>query len=144
MRRSIAVDAYDVGVRIVVAFAVCCVVFLVVSASATASQLIARDATRVSLAVNTNAQALVRKAGVTHHVLAWGATNALPPTQGRASIQVHSRLLRRLVEPAAACLEGFRERLRAIRRAVATLARHGLPGPRRHLLGAAALVAQPA
>ena len=48
------------------------------------SQLIARDATHISLAVNGNQQALVTYTDATgvHHVLAWGAINASPPTPG--------------------------------------------------------------
>ena len=57
---------------------------LLPAAPALGSQLITRDATHVSLAVNGNEQALVTytQDGVVHHVLAWGAINASPPTQG--------------------------------------------------------------
>lgn len=50
---------------------------------AEASQLIDRNPSAISLAVNTNGQALVtyRARGRVWHVLAWGAINARPPTR---------------------------------------------------------------
>jgi hypothetical protein len=56
----------------------------VVPAEANASQLITRNATRVSLAVDASGRALVsyEAGGSVHHVLAWGAINANPPTPG--------------------------------------------------------------
>jgi hypothetical protein len=56
--------------------------FLTLPATSFASQLITRDATNVSLAVNGNGQALVtyRQGGKTLHVLAWGALNARTPS----------------------------------------------------------------
>jgi hypothetical protein len=55
---------------------------VVAPTTARASQLIVRDATRVSLQVNANGEALVsyRAGGAVRHVLAWGALNANPPT----------------------------------------------------------------
>jgi hypothetical protein len=59
---------------------------------ASASDLIARDATGVRLAVNAQGEALVtyRARGRLWRVLAWGAINALPPTQ--SSLQVRLQL----------------------------------------------------
>lgn len=53
-----------------------------------ASQLIARDATQVKLRVNASGKALLtyRVAGRTRQVLAWGAVNAIHPTQKRAQV----------------------------------------------------------
>jgi hypothetical protein len=52
------------------------------AAPATASQLIDRNATNVTLEVNAKGEALItyRTGGNLKHVLAWGAVNALPPT----------------------------------------------------------------
>jgi hypothetical protein len=56
--------------------------------SASASQLIDRNAKNVSLQVNAKKEALVRYTvgGVQKHVLAWGAVNAVPPTRGRTQV----------------------------------------------------------
>jgi len=64
------------------AFLLCALAFG--TADASASQLITRDATQVSLAVDASGRALVgyRQGGTIHHVLAWGAINADPPTAG--------------------------------------------------------------
>ena len=58
------------------------------SASAHASQLIDRNASRVSLAVNRAGQALITYTvqGRTRRVLAWGAVNAVAPTAGRPQV----------------------------------------------------------
>lgn len=71
------------GRRLLTGFAVALLAVLA-PISANASQLITRGATHVSLAVNANEQALVTytQGGVVHHVLAWGAVNADPPTSG--------------------------------------------------------------
>ena len=52
--------------------------------SATASQLIDRNATGVKLAVNAQGEALITytAGGQLKHVLAWGAVNAIKPTPG--------------------------------------------------------------
>jgi hypothetical protein len=52
--------------------------------SATASQLIDRNATGIKLAVNSKGEALVTytSGGKLKHVLAWGAVNAVKPTPG--------------------------------------------------------------
>jgi hypothetical protein len=62
---------------------------LVAPAAADASQLITRNATRVSLAVDTNGQALItyRERGSIHRVLAWGAINASPPLRGGRQVK---------------------------------------------------------
>jgi hypothetical protein len=56
--------------------------------AAGASQLIARDATAVRLQVNGEARALVsyRTGGRTRHVLAWGAVNAIHPSETREQV----------------------------------------------------------
>jgi hypothetical protein len=56
-----------------------------------ASQLIARDATSVHLAVDGDGRALVsyRSRGTTRHVLAWGALNAIAPTRARDQVEFH-------------------------------------------------------
>ena len=61
------------------------------AAPAHASQLIARDARSVRLAVDAQGRALVsyRSHGAARHVLAWGAVNAIPPTRARAQVEFH-------------------------------------------------------
>jgi hypothetical protein len=56
---------------------------------AQASELIDRNASRVSLAVSRDGKALVtyRAQGKLHRVLAWGAVNALTPTRGRPQVK---------------------------------------------------------
>ena len=69
--------------------AVTALALLAASASpAWASQLIARDATRVRLEVNQSGTALVsyRSKGRDRHVLAWGAINAAPSEAGRPQV----------------------------------------------------------
>ena len=57
-------------------------------ASASASELIDRNATGIRLAVNAKGEALLtyRASGVQKHVLAWGAVNAIAPTTARPQI----------------------------------------------------------
>jgi hypothetical protein len=57
--------------------------------AARASQLIDRDAVGVKLEVNNQGIALLtyRARGVSRHVLAWGAIDALPPTPGRQQVK---------------------------------------------------------
>src|SRR5687767_3749746 len=57
--------------------------------AAEASELIDRNASRVSLAVSGDGKALVtyRAQGKLHRVLSWGAVNALTPTRGRPQIK---------------------------------------------------------
>jgi hypothetical protein len=59
----------------------------VLAGPAAASQLIDRNATGVKLEVNKAGQALVlyNKGGAQHHVLAWGAINALTPSGDSAA-----------------------------------------------------------
>jgi hypothetical protein len=61
------------------------VVFLAVPGVASAAQLIDRNATGVTIAVNSRGQALVsyrKPDGLVRHVLVWGAINADPPREG--------------------------------------------------------------
>jgi hypothetical protein len=61
---------------------------LMLAPVATASQLIARDATAVKLGVNSRGIALLtyKTGGRTRHVLAWGAVNAVHPEEDRAQV----------------------------------------------------------
>jgi hypothetical protein len=63
---------------------------LVLPGVASAAQLIDRNATDVHLAVNGKGEALLtyRKGGAVHHVLVWGAINALPPTAGAHQVKL--------------------------------------------------------
>jgi hypothetical protein len=63
----------------------------VVSANASASQLIDRDAAGVKLAVNAQGEALLTYSaqGKLKHVLAWGAVNAISPTPARAQVALN-------------------------------------------------------
>lgn len=65
---------------------------LALAAPAGASQLLTRDASAVSLAVDGSGQALVSftSGGARRHVLAWGAVNAHPTSRNNA--QVHFQL----------------------------------------------------
>jgi len=58
-------------------------------APAGASELIDRNASNVRLAVNAKGEAMLtyRAAGATKRVLAWGAVNAIPPTQSRPQVK---------------------------------------------------------
>ena len=58
------------------------------TATAAASQLVDRNASRVSLQVNAKDEAMVTytAGGKVKHVLAWGAVNALPPVRGRKQV----------------------------------------------------------
>jgi hypothetical protein len=73
-----------VAILIVVAAA-----FAALPATASASQLINRNATSLKLAVNRNGVALMtyRSAGRLNHTLAWGAINARTPTRGMKQIK---------------------------------------------------------
>jgi hypothetical protein len=57
---------------------------------ASAAQLIDRNATGVHIAVNVKGQALFtyNKGGKVHHVLVWGAINALPPQEGAHQVKL--------------------------------------------------------
>ena len=74
--------------RIVLALAATVAAAVVTPAAATASQLVDRNATGVTLAVNARGEALVtyRAGGKVKHVLAWGAVNAIPPTRTRPQV----------------------------------------------------------
>lgn len=60
----------------------------VFAATANASQLIDRNAQAPKLSVDSKGEALItyKSAGVVKHVLAWGAVNAIAPTQARAQV----------------------------------------------------------
>jgi hypothetical protein len=61
----------------------------VLAGGAAASDLVDRNAKGVGLQVNGNGEALLtyHSGGKTKRVLAWGALNALPPTQARAQVK---------------------------------------------------------
>lgn len=77
------------GLCLVVAVAA---VVLAFAGTASAAQLIDRDASGVRLEVDKKGEALLtyRKGGALKHVLVWGAVNALPPAAGEK--QVHFRV----------------------------------------------------
>ncbi|MBA2642645.1 MAG: hypothetical protein H0U82_06955 [Actinobacteria bacterium] len=83
-RRSTQVSRRSRTTLVVVAAATAC--WLVPAAEA--SQLIARDATAVKLAVDRTGRAMLtyRVQGRTRHVLAWGAVNAIHPTEKRRQV----------------------------------------------------------
>jgi hypothetical protein len=62
---------------------------VVASSTASASELIDRDASGVKLAVNAKGEALVtyRAAGKLKHVLAWDGVNAIAPTTARKQVE---------------------------------------------------------
>lgn len=64
---------------------------LALCATASAAQLVDRDATGVRLAVDKKGEALLtfRAGGAVKHVLAWGAVNALSPTPGGRQVSFH-------------------------------------------------------
>jgi hypothetical protein len=61
---------------------------LALTAEAPASQLIDRDATKVTLQVNAKGEAMVNytAGGKLKHVLAWGAVNAVAPARGKKQV----------------------------------------------------------
>jgi hypothetical protein len=69
-------------------FAVVLVVAALCASTASASQLIDRNAKDVRLAVNAKGEALITfdDAGKAKHVLAWGAINAVAPTRAHAQV----------------------------------------------------------
>ena len=71
-----------------VSLALVLAVVCVFAAAANASQLIDRNARGVKLAVNSKGEALITytAGGTVKHVLAWGAINAIAPTQARAQV----------------------------------------------------------
>ena len=60
----------------------------VLASTATASELIDRDAQGIALGVNSKGEALLsyRAAGKSKHVLVWGAVNAVAPTRSRPQV----------------------------------------------------------
>ena len=67
------------------------VLLLAAPSSALASQLIDRNATHVSIAVDSKHRAVVSyvRAGAWHHVLVWGAVNARPPSRSVPQVKFH-------------------------------------------------------
>ena len=72
-----------------VAIAIATAVCAALPATASASQMISRNATGVKLAVNSSGVALLtyRSGGRLNHTLAWGARNARTPTRGAKQIR---------------------------------------------------------
>ena len=66
------------------------VLMLALPGVASAAQLIDRNATGVHIAVNAKGQALLtyHKGSSLHHVLVWGAINALPPAAGGRQVKL--------------------------------------------------------
>jgi hypothetical protein len=77
------------GARVLCGLALVVAASLAVASSASASELIDRDASNVQLKLNARGEALLTytAAGVEKHVLAWGAINAIPPTRGRKQVE---------------------------------------------------------
>jgi hypothetical protein len=75
--------------RVAILIVVAAAAFAALPATASASQLINRNATSLKLAVNRNGVALMtyRSAGRLNHTLAWGAINARTPTRGMKQIK---------------------------------------------------------
>ena len=69
-------------------FILCLLATLVSAAPATASTIIGRNTTAVTLQVNTRGEALVgyQADGKAQRVLAWGALNAIAPTEAQAQV----------------------------------------------------------
>jgi hypothetical protein len=67
-----------------------CAVALAAAGTASASQLIDRDAKGIKLEVDARGQALLtyRAHGQLRHVLAWGAVNAIPSTESRPQVKL--------------------------------------------------------
>jgi hypothetical protein len=72
-----------------ISLALVVVLTAVFAASASASQLIDRNAKGVKLAVNAKGEAMLTytTGGKVKHVLAWDAVNAIAPTQARAQVE---------------------------------------------------------
>jgi hypothetical protein len=85
--RPEAARARTVHIRLALAGLVACVAAALAPA-ATASELLARNATGVKLAVSSDGRALVtyRSNGRLNRILAWGAMNAIAPTRARAQV----------------------------------------------------------
>jgi hypothetical protein len=73
------------------ALATAAAVALAAASTASAAQLIDRNATGVQLRTNTKGEALLtyRAGGKLKHVLVWGAINAAPPVQGQHQVKFH-------------------------------------------------------
>ena len=74
--------------RSVLVLAAAACAFAVAAQRAAASEILARDATNVTLRVNAKGEALVSytEAGRARKLLAWGAVNAIAPTTARAQV----------------------------------------------------------
>ena len=74
--------------RTVISVLAVAILAAIVAGAASASQLIDRNVSHVSLEVNGKKEALITytKGGTVHHVLAWDAINAVPPTRGRVQV----------------------------------------------------------
>lgn len=72
-----------------VALLISLLVLLAIPGTASAAQLIDRDATGVHLSVNARGEALLtyRKGAAVKHVLVWGAINALAPAAGAQQVK---------------------------------------------------------
>ena len=112
-----------------------------VPSTASASEIIDRNASNVSLKVAGNGQALVsfNARGKRWNVLAWGAVNAIHADDGPPADRVQARLLGRLWDLQARRLEDPQGRLPPLRRPRAAVVRGRLQGGRRLVLGAAVL-----
>jgi hypothetical protein len=79
------------GIRVWVMGVVAIAAAFAVTGTASAAQLIDRDAVGVRLSVNSKGEALLtyQKGGAVKHVLAWGAVNALPPAAGTQQVKFH-------------------------------------------------------
>jgi hypothetical protein len=71
------------------AVALAAVAALTGASSASAAQLIDRNATNVRISVDAKGEALLTyvKGGATKHILVWGAINALPPSAGGRQVK---------------------------------------------------------
>jgi hypothetical protein len=71
------------------ALAASILVALAAVGQASAAQLIDRDATGVTISINTKSEALLtyRKAGKVKHILVWGAINAAAPAPGQHQVK---------------------------------------------------------
>ncbi len=105
--------------------------------SASASTIIDRNASGVTLKVSPSGQALVSYTarGKRWNVLAWGAVNALAPTPGGKQVDFKLDYSGGWGTYQAGRLEDAQERVRAVHGASARLARDGLHRARRQPLG---------
>ena len=88
-RNSLTRKLLSAGIRAVVLVLATVIVQAAFASPASASQLIDRDASGISLAVNAKGEALISytTGGKARHVLAWGGINAVAPTRGRTQVE---------------------------------------------------------